>query len=347
MRRLALVALALVWLAGSLARPAPAKDLQQLEYLEALIATLVPPDQGTYRRHSLPQFVGSRVFRSGRVYPFLLEYELPSWPTLFETVRRLYDFHEVDMYVYPQESQALVVFERRDAPRTRTWRTRFNVALFEGRREPGFESYSLWERPFPVELHVFDEREAITFIDQIREFRAPGLRFDLDREFSLALTPDIDPDGRRYLLLRFRPFLINSQRAGNERAEEGTSHFAVRSQGSYSGDHSPWDPDGAWRGALDQLLDIPRFERGWLAPEGAATTTIWLQELRATTDPDGSLCWHFQGAAAQPKAVSGFVKELRDSGWYERVSVDSLVTRYLPGIDRLVTYFRLAARPLQ
>lgn len=345
MRRLALVALTLVGLIGHLAQPVPAKDLQQLEYLELLIATLVPPEQGTYRRHTMPRFVGSRGFRNGRWYPFLLEYELNSWSALLETVRRLYEFQEVDMSVYPRESQAIVVFERRDAPRTRTWRTRFNVALFEGRPEPGIESFSLWERPFPVELHVFDEREALAFLDQLRDFRAAGLRFDLTREFSLSLTPDIDPDGRRYLLVRFFPFLVPSRRKAEE--DEADARRVGHHGDVHAGGSSLWDLEGAWRGALDQLLDVPRFERGWLAPPGMATTTIWLQELRGTTDPDGSPCWHFQGAAADPKAVSRFVRDLRDSGWYEQVKVDALATRYLPGIDRLVTYFRLAARPLR
>ncbi|NLI75893.1 MAG: PilN domain-containing protein [Candidatus Riflebacteria bacterium] len=332
-RRLGMLAVLVLLVAGGAGFPPAgvlAKDLQQVDLIEALISSVVPKENGLLTRYSLPQFVGSRAFRNGRLFPFHADFQIDSLATILQVIYRLYVYSEIDMSVYPGQAPTISLTERRDDPldpKARLFRTRWQLALFEGRPEPGYEFRSLWEEPFQVEMHVFDEREVFAFVEELRAFRDGGARFDLSERFALSVTPDIDPDGREYLMIRVNPFLVPPGHPGNAPPP------------------SAWDAGGRLRAALEHLLRIPRFRKG-VTPRGRdESIELWFQELRATTDPDGTPCWHIQGKAFHPKAVIDFVKDLRASGWFGKVEIDALTTNYLPGTDLLLSHFRMCAQP--
>ncbi len=332
-RRLGILAVLVLLAAGGPGFPPAgvlAKDLQQVDLIEALIRSVVPRENGLLTRYSLPQYVGSKAFRNGRLFPFHAEFQIDSLTTVLQVIHRLFVYFEIDMSVYPGQGSAITLFERRDDPldpQARFFRTRWELALFEGRPEPGYAFQSLWEQPFQVEMHVFDEREVFAFVEALRAFREGGARFDLSERFSLSVTPDIDPDGREYLMIRVNPFLVPPAPPGK------------------GAPPSAWDAGGRLRAALEHLLRVPRFRKG-VTPRGRdESIDLWFQELQATTDPDGTPCWHIQGKAFHPKAVTDFVKDLRASGWFGKVAIDHLTTTYLPGTDLLLSHFRMGAQP--
>ena len=304
-------------------RPLLGKDLRQVGLLESMIFSIVPKDKGSVLKFTWPGYIGSRSFRNGRVYSFMIRYEVDSWETLLDVMCGIYRFHELGMQVYPENSPQMTVTAVKDASGRQKLHADFNVELFEGREEPGVESFSLWERPFDLEMRVYDESEFLHVIALARKFKHPSAALDLENGFSISITPLIDPDGREYLRGRL------------------SLHYIPVTEPASQVKHSEWDIEGRLRLALQYVLKIPRLKKG-LTPAGRdESISLWFQELRSEQQPDGSTNWYIQGLAWNPKNVTAFAKDLRASGNFEDVRIDSLTTNYLPGCDILLSNFRM------
>lgn len=319
-----------------------AKNLQQLNLLIDYLESLFPSSQiGKVVDYSIPKFIGSKPFRTGRLYPFLFLCELYSLEGLFELIYKLYAFQEVDMWIFPANDHAIEIWEQienvDDGKYKSIYKTSINLFLYEGEPEAGFDSYSLWERPFKITLYLFDESYVLHFINKADDFKKLGFKLELAKEFECNQTNFIHYSGKEYIKVVYNMFVVPQEPFIHQRRERTIwypENFFDK-DGS-----SPWSLKGSLFGALESVLDEPRFYKGWLMSKEKIKSKVWFESVTSATYKNGFIM-KIVGKANDIEELVNFLRKTKNSGWFNKVSIKNHNVYYSIKLERFIVDFEM------